>query len=400
MIVRLAVLLIAMVSPVRDYPGWHSGRNEPVPRHYFGLHIHRAAAGTPWPSVEFGSWRLWDAGVAWPQLEPDRNRWDFRLLDRYVELAASHNVEILLTLGLTPEWASARPSESSAYKAGNAAEPKNIADWEVYVRTVSTRYRGKIHEYEIWNEPNARATYSGSPETMAELARTAYHVLKSVDPTVLVVSPSPTAAAGVSWLGKYLNSEGCTASDIIGYHFYVTPSQPEAMIQLIDDVKKILRQHHCAGKPIWNTESGWAAPKNFSSEVEAAGYLMRTLVINWLMGIDRVYWYAWDNHNWSTLATTNSDTNEASSAGLAYGVAERWLTGSVLDWCSEQRTGVWSCVLHGHGSTAYIVWSSSGSSTYSIPYDWVVRTIQDWRSRSSEATTKVNVSEAPASLTK
>jgi hypothetical protein len=321
-------------------------------------------------------------------------------LDRYVELAASHNVEILLTLGLTPEWASARPSESSAYKAGNAAEPKNIADWEVYVRTVSTRYRGKIHGYEIWNEPNARATYSGSPEMMAELARTAYHVLKSVDPSVLVVSPSPTAAPGVSWLGKYLNNEGCNASDIIGYHFYVTPSQPEAMIPLINEVKKMLQQHHCTGKPIWNTESGWAAPKNFSSEVEAAGYLMRTLVINWLMGIDRIYWYAWDNHNWSTLATTSSNTGEASSVGLAYGVAERWLGGSVLDWCSEQGTGVWSCVLHSQMSSTYVIWSSAGSSTFSIPSDWAVKTIQDWRSHPSEATTKLSVSEAPVRLTR
>ena len=267
MTVRLSVLLIAMALPVGDYQEWHSGRNEPLPRQYFGLHIHRVATATPWPAVQFGSWRLWDAGVAWPQLEPERNRWDFRLLDRYVELATRHNVEILLTLGLTPGWASARPSESSAYEPGNAAEPRNTGDWELYVRTVSTRYKGKIHSYEIWNEPNMKGTFSGSPQTMAKLARSAYQVLKSVDPSVLVVSPSPTAAIGVSWLGNYLGREGCSAADVIGYHFYVTPSQPEAMIPLIVDVKKMLQQHHCTGKPIWNTESGWAAPKTFSSEV-------------------------------------------------------------------------------------------------------------------------------------
>jgi hypothetical protein len=317
-----------------------------------------------------------------------------------VELATRHNVEILLTLGLTPEWASARPSESSAYKAGNAAEPKNMVDWEVYVHTVSTRYKGKIHSYEIWNEPNMNVMFSGGPEMMAKLARSAYQVLKSVDPSVLVISPSPTAVMGVSWLGKYLGSDGCSASDVIGYHFYVTPSQPEAMIPLIGKVKKILQQHHCTGKPIWNTESGWSAPKNFPSEVEAAGYLMRTLVINWFMGVDRVYWYAWDNDNWSTLVTTNVDTGEATPSGLAYGVVEKWLTGSVLEGCSEQETGMWSCILHDHGSTTYIVWSSAGPLTFNIPSPWAVGTIQDWRSCSSEATTKLEVSDAPIKLTK
>ena len=49
---------------------------------YFGLHIHRIVQTqpwypkgdriTPWPSIKFGSWRLWDAYVAWPNLEPER----------------------------------------------------------------------------------------------------------------------------------------------------------------------------------------------------------------------------------------------------------------------------------------------------------------------------------------
>ena len=64
---------------------------------------------TPWPSVPFGAWRLWDAYVGWPQLEPKQGTWNFSTLDKYVALAEAHNVEILLPLGLTPEWASARP---------------------------------------------------------------------------------------------------------------------------------------------------------------------------------------------------------------------------------------------------------------------------------------------------
>src|SRR5580704_5261031 len=122
---------------VADHPQVYMGPNHPITAQYFGMHIHHTASGTPWPPVQFGSWRLWDSGVAWPQLEPQLGKWDFTLLDRYVQLAAQHHVEIVLTLGLTPAWASARPQEPSAYSRGNAAEPRSLADWEDYVRVVA-----------------------------------------------------------------------------------------------------------------------------------------------------------------------------------------------------------------------------------------------------------------------
>jgi hypothetical protein len=33
------------------------------------------------------SWRLWDAGVAWAQLEPNSGEWHFDVLNKYVDLA-------------------------------------------------------------------------------------------------------------------------------------------------------------------------------------------------------------------------------------------------------------------------------------------------------------------------
>ncbi len=400
MTLRLSILLIAMFLPMsHSFEGSaYRGPKIPINRRYFGMHIHRAAEGTPWPQVDFGSWRLWDSGVAWPQLEPEQGRWNFTLLDRYVDLAAKHDVEILLTLGLTPAWASARPAEPSAYNPGNAAEPSNIADWETYIRIVSTRYRGKIHNYELWNEPNVRGTFSGSAEQMAKLSKSAYRVLKSVDPSIVVVSPSPTAADGASWLAAYLQGGGCDATDIIGYHFYVTPKQPEAMIPLIDKIKGVLRRHHCENKPLWNTECGWSLPKTFSSQDEAAAYLMRAILLTWLMGIDRIYWYAWDNHNWSSLPTTTPDSNEASDTGMAYGVVENWMTGHVLERCGEDSTTIWTCVLQKNDSLAYILWSISGSRTYIIPSSWGVTMFHDWRSHPHKVTSFVGITETPGLL--
>src|SRR5437879_13801961 len=80
---------------------------QPIPQSLFGLHIHHLTDSTPWPAIPFGSWRLWDAYAAWPNLEPQRGHWDFSRLDQYVSAARSQGVEVLLQLGLSPAWSSA-----------------------------------------------------------------------------------------------------------------------------------------------------------------------------------------------------------------------------------------------------------------------------------------------------
>jgi Glycosyl hydrolases family 39 len=397
---RLASILTAIVpGGVVARPQIYAGPDGPITAQYFGMHIHHTAAGTPWPALQFASWRLWDSGVAWPQLEPQPGKWDFALLDRYVQIAADHDVEILLTLGLTPSWASARPQEVSAYGPGNAAAPRRLADWEDYVRVVATRYKGVIHSYEIWNEPNVKGSFSGSPEEMLRLSRAAYEVIKAVDAGITVVSPSPTTGAGVSWLNEFLAKGGCKYSDVIGYHFYVTPDPPEAMIPLIQKVKGVLHSRACDNKPLWNTESGWAMPKHFSSDAEAAGYLMRTYVVNWLMGVERCYWYSWDNHNWSTLELTTRDGNQMTTVGAAYGEIREWMVGAVLRSCSLQTPGVWTCSFDQRPPKSWIVWSESGTAQFGVPKSWGVTQGSNWTGDIQALSSTLVVSSTPRRLT-
>jgi hypothetical protein len=376
---RLALILTILIQgDVSGGSQVYAGPDRPIPVQYFGMHIHHATSGTPWPPVPFTGWRLWDSGVAWPQLEPQPGKWDFTLLDRYVQIAAKHQVGIVLTLGLTPSWASARPQESSAYGKGNAAEPRSLNDWENYVRVVTTRYQKAIRTYEIWNEPNISANFSGTPQKMLQLSRAAFETIKAVDAGIIVVSPSATTEAGVTWLNQFLGKGGCKYSDVIGYHFYVTPDPPEAMIPLIQKVKGVLNSRGCGNKPLWNTESSWAKPKYFSSEAEAAGYLMRMYVVNWLMGVERCYWYSWDNHNWSTVELTTRDGNQMTTVGAAYGIIHDWMVGSVLRFCSLQKSEVWTCRFDQGPIKSWIVWAESGTVQFAVPESWGVTHVSSW----------------------
>ena len=201
-------------------------------------------------------------------------------------------------MGLTPIWATARPKEKSDYQPGNAAEPSNMQFWRDYVRTVVTRYKGRIEAYEIWNEPNRKDDFSGTVRQLANLTHEAYSIIKSVDPAALVVSASPTASNGIDWFSQYLAQGAGNWIDVVGYHLYVNPLPPEEMLPLGEAVRHTMKMHGIGSKPLWDTETGWAKPKTFQSQEEKDAYVSRALIVNWPVGVQRLYWYAWDNHQW------------------------------------------------------------------------------------------------------
>lgn len=356
---------------------------EPIPVEYFGFHMHRAATTTPWPQVPFGTWRLWDAYAAWTNLEPEMGKWDFSLLDKYVALAETNNVKLLLPLGLSPPWASARPWEKSSYGPGRAAEPRNIADWRNYVLTVATRYKGRIHAYDLWNEVNEAGFYSGTVDQMVNLAREAYIVLKRVDPENILVSPSLVGkGGGFAWLDEFLAKGGGQYVDVIGYHFYVPSSPPEAMLPLIDNVRNVMMKHSVNRKPLWNTESGWVIA-NVGGEIDkarnaqnwpilsidqASAYISRSLILGWAAGLKRYYWYAWDS---STMGLWEEKTKTPKPAVTGYLQTIKWLRGAVMDSCNSNESGIWVCGLtRSGGRRAWLVWNPERVASWRLPPSW------------------------------
>jgi glycosyl hydrolase family 39 (putative alpha-L-iduronidase) len=372
----------------------------PVPASLFGMHMHYAGKGTPWPSVPMAEWRLWDAYVSWADLEPQKGEWHFETLDRYVALAEEHHAGILLVLGQSPAWASARPRERSPYHPGNAAEPENVGDWHDYVQTIAARYKGRILGYEIWNEPNLKQFWTGSVDQMIALAREASDIIHNVDPTANVVSPSAVGRDGITWLAKFLADGGRDSVDVIGFHFYVTPAAPESMLPVIRRVQRVMSENGVQDKPLWNTETGWSDPKPFPSEGRAAAYLARSYILNWAAGVERLYWYSWDNHRWVSLQTTETDNRTLKPAGRAYEAIHNWLVTAQFESCKEDSHHTWICVLNRDGAPEWIVWNPRGPRTFSVPEQWHASTITPLLEQAGPLTQQeLTLGPAPALLT-
>jgi GH35 family endo-1,4-beta-xylanase len=344
----------------------------PIPRTFFGMHIHQTIDKTPWPDVPVPTWRLWDSQVKWPDLEPSKGQWRFFALDKYVAMAQQHNTEILLPLATTPQWASAHPDAKSGWqKPGFTSEPSDMNDWRDYVRQVVTRYKGRIFAYEIWNEPNLKQYWIGSTDQLVAMTKDAHDIIKSIDPSAILVSPSATTGRGLPWLADFLSKGGGRYVDVIGYHFYVFPHPPEAMLPLIEKVRQTMKDNGVEDKPIWDTELGWAEPKPFPSDEMAAAYVARSFILSWAAGIQRVYWYAWDNHSWVTIETTGTDNKTVRPAGQAYGAIQKWLSGASMDACNESADRIWTCQLRRGNESQWIVWTTDDAQkTFTVPTSW------------------------------
>jgi hypothetical protein len=207
------------------------------------------------------------------------------------------------------------------------------------------------------------------------MVQVAHDTIKSVDPAALIVSPSGTTTAGIGWLNEFLSKGGGQYVDVIGYHLYVYPQPPEAMVALIQQVKQTMSKNGVGNKPIWCTEVGWAEPKPFPSDQLAAAYVARAYILSWAAGVSRLYWYAWDNHKWATLQMTQADNSTLRPAAQADATIQRWLTGFRMDACDQGSDNTWSCRLERNGSKEWLVWNTTGAKEFTIPKDWQATTV-------------------------
>lgn len=367
-------------------PSSSAGRTEtavataalPIPATYFGMHIHRADQGTPWTGNGIGSWRLLDAGVSWFHLQPARDRWELAKLDRLVAMAEAAGVDLVLPLAFTPRWASARPDEKSAFGPGQASEPANLGDWQEYVRVVATRYRGRIRNYEIWNEPHSKSFFTGSPAALVALQNAAYEALRRVDPGITVVSAaiSESHRPSLGWFERYIEAGGGDHIDVIAYHYYFPAGEPEEAFDLTRRLRAILRRNGVE-KPIWNTESGWQIQNDDGSRWpgvspswplvdarRAASYVIRALIITRFTGVDRFYWYAWDNY---AMGLIEPATGKPKLAGRVYRALAERLAGGAITTCHWQAQR-WECdLVTRHGQQVKALWTRDGEHVRVVP---------------------------------
>jgi hypothetical protein len=358
----------------------------------FGFDIHNAL--TSWPQEPFAWWRLWDAGVDWSRVEPSANQFDFSLMDQYVALAREHNVKIIYVLGNTPPWASTDPSRTGTQGVpGGTSPPKDMQQWQNFVTAVVTRYKGKIAAYEVWNEADLPGYWTGTMQQMVQMCQIAHDTIKKIDSSATVLSPSVVAGDGLTWLPQFFAAGGASTGDVVAYHMYDPEPVPENSLPFL---RQMIQAAAAGGKQIWDDEDGWGPWGQFPNDQAAAAYVARSLILKRSLGIPVIVWFAWDDRGpWVNLFMVGPDLQTPTTAATAFATVTSWLDGSGVTCGNTGDT--WQCTLT--GSTRHIVWSTSGSGSFTIPPQWGAKTVVDLAGNSQSISgSTVSLSTSPVLL--
>jgi hypothetical protein len=154
----------------------------------------------------------------------------------------------------------------------------------------------------------------------------------------------------------------------------VSDKPPEAVVSVIEQVRQTMKANGVGDKPLWDTEMGWFKPKPFPSDQLGAAYLARAFILNWAAGVQRIYWYSWDNQVMTVQATEN-DAATLKPAGRAFEVIQRWLLDARMNSCVQDQSNTWTCRLDRKGTQEWIVWNPDGDRTITPPSSWHPKTV-------------------------
>jgi len=342
---------------------------------FFGWITHLRHTATAWPSVEFGTWRMWDSYLKWTDIESKEGVFDFSKFDLQVSIGEQHGKELIYTLGQTPRWASSRPDDQHGYGKGTGAMPVSLDLWRRYVSHVFSRYKGRIMAYDIWNEPKyadvtgrcgGAISFCGTAGDLVRLTEVAAEELRRIDPGALLTSPGFTdGKAGVARLDEYLGKGGAKYINVIAFHFY--SRRPEEAFETIRMLRGVLEKHGLGRLPIWDIEHGYPIqserepfvdrdwPIVFSARV-AAELMVRSHIVEASTGVDRIVWYAWDNKHFGVMETLDGRPNAVAGA---YERMRGWLLGAKVGCADQPTRGVWRCWLSRGERIADVIWSDS-----------------------------------------
>lgn len=353
-------------------PGSPVPKGTVIPAAMFGMHVMNLEYGN-FPSIPVGSLRLWDNQTSWSSIEKTQGNFDWTNLDAAVATGQRNGVgDFLMVLAGTPAWATDDPSAGgiAGVLPGAAGMPRDFSWWDNWVTQVVTRYKGRINNYQIWNEANLSTFSTGSPQEMADLTKRAYDIIKRIDPAANVVAPSTGTRLGGPFKKFYLPylralKDRGWPIDIFAAHTYPSAlGQTKDRAALAKAYTAMLRSVGAPNKPIWDTENNFGlagpGPANPEQDIEgttASDWVAETYLDALRLGFSRVYWYRW---------TTGYDDmwgiqmyNDTPGA-TAFKTLESWIVGATFGGCTT-KGGAVTCKFTKGGNSFRIVYSDTNA---------------------------------------
>ncbi|MDR1012160.1 MAG: hypothetical protein LBM04_13720 [Opitutaceae bacterium] len=189
----------------------------------------------------------------WAKTEKTKGVCDFAWLDAVVNDALSQGVQPWIQTsygnpiyegGGTVDLAGGIPSGEEA-----------LAAWERYVRALVTHFKGRVHEWEVWNESDLGDNIK-KPEVYSELFYRTGKIIREIDPKATIVALS-MAAMDPGYLTSFMEyleaRDAVSLVDVVTFHGY--PSVPESNFEKVGRAQALIWKYK-PGVRFWQGETG------------------------------------------------------------------------------------------------------------------------------------------------
>jgi xylan 1,4-beta-xylosidase len=179
---------------------------------------------------------------------------------------------------------------------GNVTPPHDYRQWAAFITRLVSHWVDRYGAaevgrwfFEVWNEPNLKAFWTGSREDYFKLYRYTVDAIKAVDPSLQVGGP---ATARDAWIEEFLDfcQRGDVPVDFVSTHHYPTDAlwneTMDTELQLAGGRRSMLRQwaqdtrRRVGARPLYYTE--WNTSSNprdhLHDEPYAAAFIIKTLM--------------------------------------------------------------------------------------------------------------------------
>lgn len=163
----------------------------------------------------------------WQRTERQKGVYDFAWLDSIVDNMIAIGVEPWLCLCYGNELYT---EEAKIHFGAVGVPPINTEEereaWKNYVKATVTHFKGRIHYYEVWNEPDGRWCWKHgpNPEELGEFNKVTAAACKEADPTceVLGFVLAGSRKADPNFLEHLVETGALEYLDGVTYHAYMT----------------------------------------------------------------------------------------------------------------------------------------------------------------------------------
>lgn len=208
---------------------------------------------------------------SWTEMEPEPGKYVWDFWDNFIPLAVDeYGLRLIPYICYTPEW-NATDEASNFWRS----PPRDNAPFARFVEQLVARYGTRVHSWEIWNEPDNRDYWTGTPAQYVALLQAGANAVRRADPAAQVVMGG--LAGNLEFLETLLAEHHAGQwVDVINLHSYLETWHPDALERLSEYVARAadLVAQYGQKQPLWLAEIGYSNFRRgaFVSDYYAARY--------------------------------------------------------------------------------------------------------------------------------